>query len=172
MNIKNLIIPIYEKSRKRNNQLHFKKITFLILLCLCFNISAQNNSDLISTPVKNNVYFDTGIFPGAHVFMNYERKVHESGNISLYGRVGFGYAGLSMGDGGGGVLGAATMLTGKGNSHMEFNLGIFSGKDNNDPFILPLLDVGYRYQKPEGGLIFKVKAGILGIFSIGLGYAF
>ena len=55
---------------------------------------------------------------------------------------------------------------------MEFNLGIFSGKDNNDPFILPLLDVGYRYQKPEGGLIFKVKAGILGIFSVGLGYAF
>ena len=150
----------------------FKIITFTILMCLCMNTYAQTNSDMISIPTKNSVYFDTGIFPGAHVFMNYERKVHESDNISLYGRVGFGYAGIIMGDGGGGVLGAATLLTGKGNSHMEFNLGIFSGKDNNDPFILPLLDVGYRYQKPEGGLIFKVKAGVLGIFSVGLGYAF
>ena len=172
MNIKKLIIHISEKSRKRNYQLHFKKITFIILLCLCFNISAQNNSDLISTPVKNNVYFDLGGFPGAHIFMNYERKVHESGNISLYGRVGFGYAGMIMVGSGGGVLGAATLLTGKGNSHMEFNLGVFSSKDNNDYFILPLLDVGYRYQKPEGGLIFKVKSGVLVIFSIGLGYAF
>jgi len=158
------------EKEKRNSI--FKIITFSILMCLCMNTSAQTNSDMISIPAKNNVYFDTGIFPGAHVLMNYERKVHESNTVSLYGRIGFGYAGMILGDGGGGVLGAATLLTGKGNSHMEFNLGIFSGKDNNDPFILPLLDVGYRYQKPEGGLIFKVKAGVLGIFSVGLGYAF
>jgi len=161
-----------KKLEKEKISFIFKKIAFMILLCLCFNTTAQTNSDLISIPTKNNVYFDTGFFPGAHVFMNYERKVHESDNISLYGRVGFGYAGMIMGDSGGGVLGAATLLTGKGNSHMEFNLGIFSGKNDNDPFILPLLDVGYRYQKPEGGLVFKVKAGVLGIFSVGLGYAF
>tara|TARA_B110000046_G_scaffold23995_1_gene23109 strand:- start:89 stop:562 length:474 start_codon:yes stop_codon:yes gene_type:complete len=150
----------------------FKNIVLIFILSTLVNISAKAQSEVVNTSSKNNVYFDTGIFPGAHIFMNYERKVHESDKISLYGRVGFGYAGMILGDAGGGVLGAATLLTGKRNSHMEFNLGIFSGKDNNDPFILPLLDVGYRYQKPEGGLIFKVKAGILGIFSVGLGYAF
>ena len=161
-----------------------KKIILPFLLIISSLASAQSSTKIensesndylkktINFNSKNNVYFDIGGFPGAHIFMNYERKVHESDNISLYGRVGFGYAGMIMVGSGGGVVGAATMLTGKGNSHMEFNLGIFSSKENNDLFILPLLDVGYRYQKPEGGIMFKVKAGVLGIFSVGLGYAF
>jgi hypothetical protein len=36
---------------------------------------------------------------------------------------------------------------------------------------LPLIDVGYRYQKPDRGLIFKAKIGILGV-GFGVGYAF
>ena len=146
-----------KKLEKEKISFIFKKIAFMILLCLCFNTTAQTNSDLISIPTKNNVYFDTGFFPGAHIFMNYERKVYESDKISLYGRVGFGYAGMIMGDSGGGVLGAATLLTGKGNSHMEFNLGIFSGKNDNDPFILPLLDVGYPMKCLLTSLLFMVN---------------
>ena len=72
-----------KKLEKETTSSIFKIITFTILMCLCMNTSAQTNSDMISIPTKNNVYFDTGIFPGAHVFMNYERKVHESDNISF-----------------------------------------------------------------------------------------
>jgi hypothetical protein len=36
---------------------------------------------------------------------------------------------------------------------------------------LPLIDVGYRYQKPDRGFIFKAKIGILGV-GFGVGYAF
>jgi hypothetical protein len=38
-------------------------------------------------------------------------------------------------------------------------------------YYLPILDLGYRYQKQDGGFLFKAKVGILGI-GFGLGYAF
>ena len=161
-----------KKLEKEKISFILKKTAFIILLCLCLNTTAQTNSDMITIPTKNNVYFDTGFFPGAHIFMNYERKIYESDNISLYGRVGFGYAGMIMVSSGGGVLGAATLLTGKGNSHMEFNLGVFSSKDNNDYFILPLLALGYRYQTPAPCLLFRVHSGVFGLFSAGLAYDF
>ena len=65
------------------------------------------------------------------------------------------------------------MLTGKKNFHFELNAGVFSGKssDDSNSITYPLLDLGWRYQKPDGGFIFKAKVGILGI-GIGLGYAF
>jgi hypothetical protein len=40
-----------------------------------------------------------------------------------------------------------------------------------DDSILPFLDVGYRFQNLEGGYIFKVKVGFLGI-GLAIGYSF
>jgi hypothetical protein len=84
---------------------------------------------------------------------------------------GFGTIFLSLGGPGG--LAAITMLTGKNNKHFELNGGVFvviASRDFN-MFYFPILDLGYRYQKPEGGFLFKAKVGISGI-GIGLGYAF
>ena len=41
----------------------------------------------------------------------------------------------------------------------------------NDIFIFPLFNIGYRYQKPSGGFIFRLNAGIYS-FGLSLGYAF
>jgi hypothetical protein len=144
-----------------------KKLVLVItILSGLFSANAQSLEK--NEMSKNSIYFDTGIVPGVHAFVNYERSLYQGKKVSWYGRAGFGYGGLLLSDGGFGGLGAITMLTGKKNSHFELNTGVFSG---NNSVTLPLLDVGYRYQKPDGGFIFKAKIGILGI-GFGLGYAF
>ena len=148
-----------------------KLLLVLSILTIGFSTNAQSSEKNILS--KNSIYFDTGLIPGIHAFVNYERSIYQGERVSWFGRAGFGLGGLILGDFGFGGLGAVTMLTGKKNSHFELNAGIFSGKDIDDSnsFAFPLLDVGYRYQKPNGGFIFKAKLGILGV-GIGLGYAF
>jgi hypothetical protein len=149
-----------------------KKLVLVItILSGLFSANAQSLEK--NEMSKNSIYFDTGIVPGVHAFVNYERSLYQGKKVSWYGRAGFGYGGLLLSDGGLGVLGAITMLTGKKNSHFELNTGLFSGNniEGSNSVTLPLFDVGYRYQKPEGGFIFKAKIGVLGI-GFGLGYAF
>jgi len=149
-----------------------KKILLVIsIVTIGFSANAQSSEKNILS--KNSIYFDTGLIPGIHAFVNYERSIYQGERVSWFGRAGFGIGGMLLSEGGFGGLGAVTMLTGKKNSHFELNAGIFSGKDigNSNSFALPLLDVGYRYQKPDGGFVFKAKLGILGV-GIGLGYAF
>ena len=148
-----------------------KLLLVLSILTIGFSANAQLSEKNILS--KNSIYFDTGLIPGIHAFVNYERSIYQGERVSWFGRAGFGIGGMLLSEGGFGGLGAVTMLTGKKNSHFELNAGIFSGKDigNSNSFALPLLDVGYRYQKPDGGFVFKAKLGILGV-GIGLGYAF
>ena len=149
------------------------KKLLLVITILSVGFSANAQSPEKNELSKNSIYFDTGIIPGVHAFVNYERSLYQGKKVSWFGRAGFGYGGLLLADGGYGGLGAVTMLTGKKNSHFELNAGVFSGKeiDGSNSVTFPLLDVGYRYQKPDGGFIFKAKVGILGV-GIGLGYAF
>jgi len=62
----------------------FKNIVLIFILSTLVNISAKAQSEVVNTSSTNNVYFDTGIFPGAHIFINYERKVHVLAKISFY----------------------------------------------------------------------------------------
>ena len=39
------------------------------------------------------------------------------------------------------------------------------------PFVVPIFNVGYRYQKPDGGFIFRANAGIVSL-GLSIGYAF
>ena len=97
-----------------------------------------------------------------------------------YGLVGAGYGTnlLIHGTEGWGGLRAITMLTGKKNNHFELNAGGFlvldsawgNGKDGV-AFIFPIFNVGYRFQKPEGGFIFRANAGIISL-GLSFGYAF
>ena len=48
--------------------------------------------------------------------------------------------------------------------------GAFIGKDG-EAFIFPIFNVGYRYQKPGGGFIFRANAGIISL-GLSFGYAF
>lgn len=70
---------------------------------------------------------------------------------------------------------AAYLLTGRKNHHFEAALGpeffILPGSDV--PFLLlPYADAGYRFQKPEGGLFFRARAGVTSGVGLGIGYSF
>ena len=164
-----------KKSGEEKIVARVKKISLIILLCFFCQNAAQAQTNEANEAIKmskNGLYFDTGIIPGVSAFINYERLLLTGKSISWYGRAGFGYGGILLIDGGLGGLGAVTMLTGKKDLHFELNAGVFSGKGTDGTAITyPLLDMGLRYQKPNGGFIFKSKVGILGV-GIGLGYAF
>lgn len=122
---------------------------------------------------KVNVYAEVGIIPGVEALANAEVRISSGNVITWYARAGLGAGGILLSTGGPGILGAITMLTGKGNNHFELSAGAFVGYDSyySDTFVVPSLDLGYRFQKPGSGFIFKAKTGILGV-GIGLGYAF
>jgi hypothetical protein len=146
-----------------------KRLLTILLITIGFSANAQSSEE--NEMPKNSIYFDMGLIPGYHAFVNYERNFYEGKKVSWYGRMGAGYGGFLLSSGGFGALGAVTMITGKKNSHFELSTGFFRGKGFGDTFTLPIIDVGFRYQKPEGGFIFKTKVGILGV-GFGLGYAF
>ena len=136
---------------------------------------------------KNNVYAEAHFGLFIQGVMNYEKQIYSGEKISLYGRLGGGYGGILvwMGDFGWGGLGAITMLTGKKNNHFELNGGCFLGiakghwdySTNGGPlefyyaFPVPIFNVGYRFQKPEGGFIFRANAGLISL-GLSFGYAF
>ena len=167
----------------------------LFYLCLTFLlsinfVSAQTAS--IPQMSKFTLQFEAAsIALISSLSINVEWKFFSSDSekIHLYGRAGIEYVdviGLILCDGQeslGGNLGV-TMLTGKGNHHFEAFGGVFLGSFQNkkDPDIsgacsslgfqaIPLVDIGYRYQRPESGFFFRAKVGILGV-GIGLGHAF
>ncbi len=161
------------KSHLFYSSLNACKILFMgmLLYFLCNKAEAQSTESTALS--KINLYADFGGHFGSQASINLEGQIYSGEKLTWYGRGGLGAAGIIMATGGPGILGAVTMLTGKGNKHFEMNGGAFIGKDieQNDMFVFPLIDFGYRYQKPEGGFIFRAKAGFLGI-GIGLGYAF
>ena len=149
----------------------------------------QNEPNTKIDLTKNNFYGEAHLGVISQLVMNYERHIYSGQKVSWYGRVGFGYGlflqNSSSIDYGWGGLGAITMLTGKCNNHFEINAGAFIGNKSEESIILyedyngrsafipPIFNVGYRFQKPEGGFIFRANAGIIAL-SLGLsfGYAF
>jgi len=147
-----------------------------------------------------NFEASTLIFVGS-ASINIEGRVFSSDSekIHFYARASYGKVSqqinilgalllcdVSTQSGSGGFLGI-TMLTGGENHHFEVNAGTFLGSFNNEEIPglfeceeifdelwtspLPIVDLGYRYQKPGQGFIFRAKIGNLGL-GIGFGVAF
>ncbi|MFZ9029409.1 MAG: hypothetical protein ACO2Z9_10370 [Crocinitomicaceae bacterium] len=154
---------------KNTISIPFLKIIPVIIIFFTFSniTTAQNELGRV------NLYTQFGAVPGLEATVNVEMRLYSGNKVTWYGRAGGGFGGVLIATGGPGGLAAITMLTGKNNNHFELNGGIFIGHDEyyNDTFYLPILDLGYRYQKPAGGFLFKAKIGILGL-GFGLGYAF
>ena len=49
--------------------------------------------------------------------------------------------------------------------------GSYPGEVFYYPFVFPIFNLGYRYQKPEGGFIFRANAGIISL-GLSFGYVF
>ena len=151
-------------------QMQYNLILIFIFLLVCNNSHAQEATN--STLSKMSLYADIGGgFDRGLASINYEHRILSSKKLTWYGRVGIGAGGTD--EGGPGGLAAISMLTGKRNGHFEVSGGTFIGSyaDDGGIFVLPILDVGYRYQPPRGGLLFRTRVGLLGI-GFSLGYAF
>ena len=159
------------------------KKLFTILIFIPVLSFGQNEPKAKIDSAKNNLYaeFHPGIF--SRLVMNYERQIYLGKKVNCYGRLGGSIVAI-LGAiveretlAGWGGLGAITMVTGKKNNHFELNTGALIGVhediigEYNDIFIFPLFNIGYRYQKPSGGFIFRLNAGIYS-FGLSLGYAF
>lgn len=144
-------------------------IGLLLILAIQNKAKSQNTAEVKST--TQAIYVDAGLIPivAIHALVNYEKQLIKRDKIQWLGRLGMSVA--ANPDGGFGGLLGGTMLTGKRNSHFETNVGLFVGSEVGDVFAAPLIEIGYRYQKPTGGFLFKAKLGNLGL-GFGIGYAF
>lgn len=134
-----------------------------ILTAVCFMLSITNGNSQEPKPAKNSLYIE--VFGSGGLYsINYERQI----SSYLYGR--FGLATFKAID----FLGDGTesddrittfpimiaYLSGNGKSHFEIAggmlLGIKSEEDVNYKIIDMIAFIGYRYQPPVKGLLFRV----------------
>lgn len=144
---------------------------FLLVLFSVNQSSAQEASEVRS---RSSIYADGGALFAGQFSLNYEYSFLLRERVSLAARAGAGYGVLVGNYGGPGGIAGITMLIGKESHHFEANGGVFVGYSSDaqrNPFLFPLADIGYRYQRSSGGFLFKVRAGYLGI-GLGVGYAF
>lgn len=105
--------------------------------------------------------------------VNYEWEFFQSKNELLSLRLRSGISSLEIVNIGPSI--AITGLIGRGNSHLDVSLGAFVGIWELGYGVSlvgwPIGELGYRFQKPDGGLMWKVKVGTTGI-GAGVGWAF
>lgn len=154
--------------------------------------NSKTKQEFFPSFAKNSIYGTGGslmietnkfMIGASSGLLNYGRLVFENPKVATYLRSGFGfYLGVYNQNF---VFGLQTPLSldiifGKKNNHLEVNLGgryvrglnIYREEDfsqhNN---ILPVANVGYRYQKPGRSVILKAAIGTDGInLGIGLGF--
>ncbi len=162
-------------------------ITFLLFLYPVLHAQEQ------SAEAKNSVFAEY-VLEGPAYSINYERIFASSISLHYYFRAGFSAVKDKMAL----PLGAG-VFTGNQYHHADFGLmvtplvekkEVYGGGTDNDTFIYLFPGAGYRFQKPAGGLHFRVMAGPAIIldpaegdfwnmdpklrfsFSIGAGYSF
>lgn len=167
-------------------------IIFFIISCRVWSFSQNNTSEyaandrieIVPSFSKNTVGLDIGYFNfinyivGTSTILNYERSLIRNLNL----RFGFGYFSIPINKGFSGLQFPVSLnfLSGKKNNHFEMDLGgrltFFESALNaysfpNEYMVSILLNVGYRYQKPSNGFIFRALVGFDGL-TLGAGYAF
>jgi hypothetical protein len=170
---------------RKNTAIHLmKKVSVLIcILLLSTGMLAQQSFN--ESPAAVNVLYGGVSFGGltGAISVNYERKIADftMGSINLRG--GFGrVAGWDLR--GNGVTVNWAYLFGRRKHHLELNMGVLGIQDRyNDPEMskterffaqwdfFPLLNAGYRLQKPEGGFMLRTGGG-MEMFYLGIGYSF
>ena len=161
-----------------------KTFLTLIIFFLSYNVmysqnpSVTENSSNTDSPLKyanSNVNLELSLLIQS---INFETKIirTKSNFFQLNGRVGVGYFYFNFMGGTtqkvGGIVGL-NFLLGSKNSHFEASIGWFFGVEKNFTELIkyPIISIGYRYQKPEGGWFFRPHIGTTGP-GFGVGYAF
>lgn len=155
--------------------MNFYSRTVLCLILLSFIFSTPNFSQESQSGKKGispiSLYGSVGISGVWVTASGYiEAMITTPGNINPFFRVGIAAAtGFAVGthmaiEGG--------ILTGKGKSHFEITGGWHYGFSEWYDFLPIGGSVGYRYQKPEGGFIFRTGIGYTEGLYVGIGVRF
>jgi hypothetical protein len=114
---------------------------------------------------KNTVFFEAG-GNGFFYSVNYDRIMTDNQNWNLTGRAGLMYVNYFNSNARQmiGIPIEFSYIRGTHNNYFEFGLGITPIYDTYNPsqfstakdlVVLSVLRIGYRHQKPEGGIFFK-----------------
>lgn len=125
-------------------------------------------------PRKNTIYATGGIL-GLNA--SYERLIAKTSRgvfNSFWFRIGGGIFAVPTEMGGPLAVTSVHTLSGKRKHHLEMNLGAFTFYDitNESWKLLPAAGMGYRYQNPEGGLLFRGGLSLPEYAYISVGYSF
>lgn len=152
-------------------------LSSIIFLCN-YTTSAQNEEKPQLS--KFNIHADVATFGILSSFsINAEGYLLGSRSriVNLYGSVGYAYFVVDFFgvDRYNGFTTSLTLLVGKNKHYFETNLGTYiqyyKRHEVGYASIYPLFNVGYRHQKPESDLFFRIKIGTMGA-GVGVGVAF
>jgi hypothetical protein len=155
-----------------------KKFTAGILITLLFFgmcIDAQEIVNPASILHKNSLNIYIGLF---ELNINYERNIIQCPKSHTNIRMGFGKILNEFGGEGAFLNPSMVELFGKGNSHLELDLGFkymvtnsMSDPDFFETFV-PDIFAGYRYEKPSGNFVFRAGNNFPTFINIGVGCKF
>ena len=137
-------------------------------------VNAQDRINAMSNK-KNDINVYVGFFD---LNANFERNIVQSVKSYSNLRFGFGYAMFLVAGEGYYVNGTFVQLFGAKNSHLELNAGLKFMLTNSiadatfSDQVLPDIFAGYRFEKPTGGIIFRVGLNYPTLLNIGVGYKF
>ncbi|QHT69277.1 hypothetical protein GXP67_22880 [Rhodocytophaga rosea] len=157
----------------RNLFMNFSNIILVVLLFM-HSLKAQDTQKKLSDKL-NIVHAYVGLI---EYNVNYERNIFLRPKSSSNLRLGVGHGMFLVAGEGYYMNGAFVHLFGAKNSHFEINAGVkymLTNSISDPPFsdqLLPDIFLGYRFQKPTGGLIFRAGINYLTLLNIGIGYAF
>lgn len=166
---------------------------FLIVISLLFLTKVSFSQESNKKNAKNSISLnEANILITGNYSVNYERNVYEGKRFKYLINVGYGgwyTLSNSLIIASSSIPISMNCLTGIGNNHFEINVGMQilpnktwkrindNGVDQDgDPYYnkakaSPIFNLGYRYQRIQGGLIFRSFIGVGGV-GIALGYAF
>ena len=165
------------------------QLLIFLLVCSSVGLFSQQQPDSIQktktdfpiTLSKNAVSFDASllflyVYGSIGGSFNYDHILIKNKENSQFLGVGTGIGYYLTGGENDGIHGVQIplkliYLIGGKSSYFETNLGARLIFFDKKIYEYPIINIGYRYQRPKEGLFFKALLGTDG-FTLGLGYAF
>ena len=145
--------------------------TFLILIPL-ISVHGQE-TDSLSSHSNFNTFFDARIGVAYQGSLNLEGLWYKNKNALLL-NTGIGFTTINYEGTNSGLSFSVTtsVLLGslpydQRSKHLDINVGLINYVDTNQIISIPRATIGYRYQNPQTGKIFRIYGGF---FTVGLSF--
>lgn len=152
-------------------------LMLILVFIMLSNVLSQNakENEKTSYVAKNclNASFGAVVLTYTNAGLNYERIIGYGKRPTIsavFMRIGLGIW-QDWGNAATNTLATINYLTGHKNNHFEYGYGLVYSK-GFDPFIVPAGNVGYRYQNPKGGLVFRTGIAFPETIFVTGGYSF